>query len=86
MNHFFLIVFSITYGLFFGLLYQLTSKKYFFITISFIMATLIYIFIIYNINNGKINYILKISLICGFILYNKCKIYLKKCKYLKNTI
>lgn len=76
-----LILISILYGF----LYSLSTKKinnliiYTIITIIYIIA---YIFIIYQLYNGKISPILKISLITGYIM---CQIITKNVKKHKKT-
>ena len=76
MNQLFIIIISITYGLLFGLLFNLIKEKYLLQIMLFLSFTLLYIYIIYLINFGIINIFMKLCLIFGFIMSNL----LKKCK------
>ena len=77
MKQLFLILISFIFGYFYLYISKLNNFK---MLITTVMYTILYIYIIYLLNDGTINYILKISLILGYLLNNKCKILLKKRK------
>ena len=77
MKQLFLILISFIFGYFYLYISKLNNFK---ILITTVMYTILYIYIIYLLNDGTINYILKISLILGYLLNNKCKILPKKRK------
>ena len=73
MNQLFQIIISITLGFIYGLIFQKLNKNHLITLIITLLLTIFYITIIYYLNNGIINYILKISIISGFIIQKKCK-------------
>ena len=77
MKQLFLILISFIFGYFYLYISKLNNFK---MLITTVMYTILYIYIIYLLNDGTINYILKISLILGYLLNNKCKILAKKRK------
>lgn len=77
MKQLFLILISFIFGYFYLYISKLNNFK---MLITTVMYTILYIYIIYLLNDGNINYILKISLILGYLLNNKCKILPKKRK------
>lgn len=77
MKQLLLILTSFIFGYFYLYISKLNNFK---MLITTVMYTILYIYIIYLLNDGTINYILKISLILGYLLNNKCKILPKKCK------
>ena len=77
MKQLFLILISFIFGYFYLYISKLNNFK---MLITTVMYTILYIYIIYLLNDGTINYILKISLILGYLLNNKCKILPKKRK------
>ena len=77
MKQLFLILISFIFGYFYLYISKLNNFK---MLITTVMYTILYIYIIYLLNDGTINYILKISLILGYLLNNKCKILTKKRK------
>lgn len=77
MKQLFLIIISFIFGYFYLYISKLNNFK---MLITTVMYTILYIYIIYLLNDGTINYILKISLILGYLLNNKCKILPKKRK------
>jgi hypothetical protein len=78
MKSLLLINISIVYGFLFGMVFLRIRKYYILQILSFLLFTLFYIFIMYKLNYGIINYILKLCLVGGFIIY--CKINNKKCQ------
>ena len=77
MKQLFLILIFFIFGYFYLYISKLNNFK---MLITTVMYTILYIYIIYLLNDGTINYILKISLILGYLLNNKCKILPKKRK------
>lgn len=77
MKQLILILISFIFGYFYLYISKLNNFK---ILITTVIYTILYIYIIYLLNDGTINYILKISLILGYLFNNKCKILSKKCK------
>lgn len=77
MKQLLLILTSFLFGYFYLYISKLNNFK---MLITTVMYTILYIYIIYLLNDGTINYILKISLILGYLLNNKCKILPKKRK------
>ncbi len=77
MKQLLLILISFIFGYFYLYISKLNNFK---MLITTVMYTILYIYIIYLLNDGTINYILKISLILGYLLNNKCKILPKKRK------
>ncbi len=77
MKQLLLILTSFIFGYFYLYISKLNNFK---MLITTVMYTILYIYIIYLLNDGNINYILKISLILGYLLNNKCKILPKKRK------
>lgn len=77
MKQLLLILTSFIFGYFYLYISKLNNFK---MLITTVMYTILYIYIIYLLNDGTINYILKISLILGYLLNNKCKILPKKRK------
>ncbi len=77
MKQLFLILISFIFGYFYLYISKLNNFK---MLITTVIHTILYIYIIYLLNDGTINYILKISLILGYLLNNKCKILPKKRK------
>ena len=77
MKQLFLILISFIFGYFYLYISKLNNFK---MLITTVMYTILYIYIIYLLNDGTINYILKISLILVYLLNNKCKILPKKRK------
>lgn len=77
MKQLFLILISFIFGYFYLYISKLNNFK---MLMTTVMYTILYIYIIYLLNDGTINYILKISLILGYLLNNKCKILPKKRK------
>ena len=77
MKQLFLILISFIFGYFYLYISKLNNFK---MLITTVMYTILYIYIIYLLNDGTINYILKISLILGYLLNNKCKMLPKKRK------
>lgn len=77
MKQLFLILISFIFGYFYLYISKLNNFK---MLITTVIYTILYIYIIYLLNDGNINYILKISLILGYLLNNKCKILPKKRK------
>lgn len=77
MKQLLLILTSFIFGYFYLYISKLNNFK---MLITTVMYTILYIYIIYLLNDGTINYILKISLILGCLLNNKCKILPKKRK------
>lgn len=77
MKQLVLILTSFIFGYFYLYISKLNNFK---MLITTVMYTILYIYIIYLLNDGTINYILKISLILGYLLNNKCKILPKKRK------
>ena len=77
MKQLFLILISFIFGYFYLYISKLNNFK---MLITTVMYTILYIYIIYLLNDRTINYILKISLILGYLLNNKCKILPKKRK------
>lgn len=77
MKQLFLILISFIFGYFYLYISKLNNFK---MLITTVMYTILYIYIIYLLNDGTINYILKLSLILGYLLNNKCKILPKKRK------
>lgn len=79
MKQFILLIISFCYGGLFGLIYSYIfkdnkSEKFCFImlkTLYFIIITLIFIFLIYLLNEGTIHLYMKILLILGFLLMKK---------------
>lgn len=77
MKQLLLILISFIFGYFYLYISKLNNFK---MLITTVIYTILYIYIIYLLNDGNINYILKISLILGYLLNNKCKILPKKRK------
>ena len=77
MKQLLLILISFIFGYFYLYISKLNNFK---MLITTVIYTILYIYIIYLLNDGTINYILKISLILGYLLNNKCKILPKKRK------
>lgn len=77
MKQLLLILISFVFGYFYLYISKLNNFK---MLITTVIYTILYIYIIYLLNDGTINYILKISLILGYLLNNKCKILPKKRK------
>lgn len=77
MKQLILILISFIFGYFYLYISKLNNFK---MLIATVIYTILYIYIIYLLNDGTINYILKISLILGYLFNNKCKILSKKCK------
>lgn len=77
MKQLILILISFIFGYFYLYISKLNNFK---MLITTVIYTILYIYIIYLLNDGTINYILKISLILGYLFNNKCKILSKKCK------
>ena len=71
MSQLFQILISISLGFLYGLIFKYISKSKFLTCIITISLTIGYIYLMYNLNLGIINYILKISIIVGFILSTK---------------
>ena len=68
MNQLIQIIVSLILGLFYGLIFKYISKSMLLTCIITFILTISYIYIIFLLNMGTINYILKISIISGFIL------------------
>lgn len=75
-----LILISISYGFLYAILFKYLKANHLLMFITSILLTLLYIFMVYKLNNGIINYILKLSLIGGFYIYYKLSNQLKKRK------
>lgn len=85
MKQFILLLISFFYGSFSGFLYSILFKKVSerFLTLMlktafFVMITLLYIVLIYLLNNGSIHFYMKILLIGGFIFTLKMSKICKK--------
>ena len=65
------ILISILYGFIYGFIFKLISKKLFITAIVTTIITISYVALMYYINLGIINYILKLSIILGFIIFLK---------------
>jgi len=85
MKQFILLLISFCYGSFSGFLYYLLYNKtsYRFLTLIskttyFIIITLLYIILIYILNNGSIHLYMKILLIGGSVFTLKCQKYVKR--------
>ncbi len=68
MNQFLQIVVSLILGFLYGLIFKFISKSMFITSIVTILLTIGYIYIMFYLNLGIVNYILKLSIILGFIL------------------
>ena len=68
MNQLIQIIISIILGQFYGLIFKYISKSMLLTCIITFILTISYIYLIFLLNMGTINYILKISIISGFIL------------------
>ena len=69
MNQLIQILVSVLFGFLYGVIFKWISKKLFLTSIVTTVLTICYVAIMYFLNHGIINYILKISIIIGFILY-----------------
>lgn len=78
MNQLLLILISIIYGFISAYIFSKINKYHILILLSLFILTIIYIYIIYLLNNGSINYILKINIILGWYLYYKSVKFNKK--------
>lgn len=70
MNQLIQIIISIIIGIIYGIIFTVSKNKKLFTLVCTIIITTLYIYLIYLLNNGTINYILKINLILGFLIYN----------------
>ena len=68
MNQLIQIIISIILGQFYGLIFKYISKSMLLTCIITFILTISYIYLIFLLNMGTINYILKISIISRFIL------------------
>ncbi len=68
MNQFLQIVVSLILGFLYGLIFKFITKSMFITSIVTILLTIGYIYIMFYLNLGIVNYILKLSIILGFIL------------------
>ncbi len=71
MKELLLIIISIIYGFTFSFIFRYLKTSLLLSLLQSITFTSTYIYIMYILNNGIINYILKISIIIGFVLYLK---------------
>lgn len=78
MSQFFQILISLTFGFIYGFIFKYISKSMLFTCLITIALTIGYIYLIFNLNLGIINYILKLSIIAGFILFTKVSNYKKR--------
>lgn len=78
MNQLFQIIISLLIGIFYGFIFKYISKSMLITCIITFTVTIGYIYIIFLLNMGTINYILKLSIISGFILYTKVSNLIKK--------
>ena len=81
MIQFILIIISIIYGFIYGIITSLLKKNIILFSLFSILATFLYVFILYKLYNGNISLLLKISLVIGFIL---CKVLEKTVKLKKH--
>lgn len=82
MKQLILILISIIFGYLYAFF---KNTKIIYLLIITILSTILYIFVLYILNDGIINLPLKLSLIIGYILNQKCQILLKKCKIEKSN-
>ena len=82
MIQFLLVLLSILYGFLYSLTSNLFKKNLILFSIYTILATLLYVFILYKLYNGNISFLLKISLVLGYIL---CKVTIKNVKLKKHV-
>lgn len=68
MNQFLQILVSLILGFLYGLIFKFISKSMFITSIVTILLTIGYVYIMFYLNLGIVNYILKLSIILGFIL------------------
>ena len=68
MNQLIQIIISIILGQFYGLIFKYISKSMLLTCIITFILTISYIYLIFLLNMVTIDYILKISIISGFIL------------------
>ena len=68
MNQFLQILVSLILGFLYGLIFKFISKSMFITSIFTILLTIGYVYIMFYLNLGIVNYILKLSIILGFIL------------------
>jgi hypothetical protein len=80
MNQLFQIIISIFVGFLYAFIFKLINKKLLLTTVITTILTVGYVILMYYINLGVINYILKLSIILGFIIFQKCKIFKKNVK------
>ncbi len=78
MSQLFQILISVTLGFIYGLIFKYISKSMFLTCLITITLTIGYIYLMFNLNLGIINYILKISIIAGFILFTKVSNFKKR--------
>lgn len=71
MNQLFQIIISIILGFLYGFIFKYISKSMLMTCLVTFILTIGYIYIMFYLNLGIINYILKISTILGFILFLK---------------
>ena len=81
MIQFLLVLLSILYGFLYSLTSNLFKKNLILFSIYTILATFLYVFILYKLYNGNITILLKLSLILGYIL---CKVTIKNVKFKKH--
>ena len=68
MIQLFQITISLTLGFFYGFIFKHISKSMLITCLITILLTVGYIYLMFYINLGVINYILKICIVVGFIL------------------
>lgn len=71
MKQLLLIIISIIYGFVFSFIFKYLKKSFFLSLLQSVIFTSLYIYLMYILNSGTINYILKMSIIIGFLLYLK---------------
>lgn len=71
MNQLIQILLSVFWGFVYGMVFKLISKRLLLVLLFSTFITIIYVLLMYYLNNGIINYILKISIILGFIINYK---------------
>lgn len=65
------IIISLLLGFAFGILFKKVSNSLLLTLVLSTVFSIMYIILMYFINNGNINYILKISIVLGFIINYK---------------
>ena len=71
MNQLFQIIISLLLRVLYGFLFKYISKSMVVTCLITILLTIGYIYLMFYLNLGIINYILKINIIIGFILFLK---------------